>query len=154
MEIIKATANDSNHLTDLTFRSKAYWGYNAEQMEEWRDELTVSKEFIADHHVYKLEEGRSMLGFYGYFYESSSTIKLEFLFVDPDYIGKGYGKLLFNDFLQRIEGSQASRIILDADPNAAKFYSKIGFVTIGKLPTSIKDRYLPIMELKLKEIQL
>jgi len=60
-------------------------------------------------------------------------IKLNYLFVEPDFIGKGYGKILLDDFMDRIKDSEYKRVILDADPNAEQFYSKYGFKVIGKL---------------------
>ena len=36
---------------------------------------------------------------------------------------------------------------LDADPNAESFYARFGFTQVGQLQSSIKDRFLPIMEL-------
>ena len=56
------------------------------------------------------------------------------------------------DFLKRIENSEFKRVIIDADPHAEKFYSGLGFRVIGKLKSSIKDRYLPIMELEIKPV--
>ena len=65
----------------------------------------------------------------------------------PEYIGKGFGNYLMLDFLNRIkENRDVKKILLDADPNAEKFYQKFGFTTIGQLETSIKNRFLPIME--------
>ncbi len=43
------------------------------------------------------------------------------------------------------------KITLDAEPNAENFYRIFGFETIGQLESSIKDRYLPIMELQVKK---
>lgn len=93
--------------------------------------------------------GNVLLGFYAFGFENSTDIKLNYLFVEPLYIGKGYGRVLLEDFMRRIKDSEYDRVILDADPNAEKFYSKYGFKVVGKLQSSIKDRYLPIMEYKL-----
>jgi predicted GNAT family N-acyltransferase len=41
----------------------------------------------------------------------------------------------------------AKKVILEAEPNAEGFYAKFGFVKIGEIETSIKNRYLPVMEL-------
>lgn len=76
-------------------------------------------------------------------------MKLNFLFIEPKYIGKGYGKILMLDLISRIKSNKFESITLDADPNAGRFYKNFGFNVIGKLETSIKDRYLPIMELEI-----
>ena len=150
MKIKRAESKDSNQLTNLTLRSKNHWGYGTELMQQWKEELTVSSEFIDNNHVYSLEIEGNIAGFYGYYLKDPLTIKLEFLFIDPPFVGKGYGKILMDDFLDRVADTGAKRITLDADPNAENFYLRYGFRAIGKLPTSIKDRYLPVMELILK----
>ena len=54
-----------------------------------------------------------------------------------------------NDFLNRIKNTETKNIIVDSEPNVEKFYEYFGFSKVGKIETAIKDRYLPIMELKL-----
>ncbi len=149
IEITKANANDYRVLTDITKKSKAYWEYSDEQMREWSDLLTITEEYIQNNEVYKLVINQSIVAYYSYFEIEKNSVRLDNLFVSPENIGKGYGKLLMNDFILKIKKSEAQRIILDADPNAQKFYESFGFVKIGEIETSIKDRFLPIMELKL-----
>ncbi|MCU7616157.1 GNAT family N-acetyltransferase [Chryseobacterium sp. PBS4-4] len=148
-EIIKANSDDDKILTEITKRSKAYWGYSDEQMDEWSDLLTITSEYIQNNEVYKLIVNQSVVAYYCYFEIENNSVRLDNLFVSPENIGKGYGKLLMNDFILKIKQSQRSRIILDADPNAQKFYESFGFVKSGQIETSIKDRFLPIMELKI-----
>jgi predicted N-acetyltransferase YhbS len=73
------------------------------------------------------------------------------MFVLPDFIGKGFGQVLMNDFLTRLRNTGFKKIILDSEPNAEKFYAKFGFITTGQMESSIKDRYLPRMELAINE---
>ena len=148
-EIIKANTHDYRVLTDITKKSKAYWGYSDEQMRKWSDLLTITEEYIQNNEVYKLVINQSIVAYYSYFEIEKNSVRLDNLFVSPENIGKGYGKLLMNDFILKIKKSEAQRILLDADPNAQKFYESFGFVKIGEIETSIKDRFLPIMELKL-----
>ena len=150
MNIEKTTRKDAKDLTELTIRSKSHWNYGEKQIEEWRDELTITEKYIDENQVYKLVIENSLIGFYAYQPENKTDIKLNYLFVEPKFIGKGYGKSLMMDFLSRIENSEFERVVLDADPNAEKFYSGLGFRVIGKLKSSIKDRFLPIMELEIK----
>lgn len=152
MKIEKTICTDAKDLTNLTIRSKSYWNYGEKQIEAWREELTITEKDIRNNQIYKLVNDSSLIGFYGYELENEADIKLNYLFVDPNYIGKGFGKILIEDFLQRIKITKVNRVILDADPNAEKFYEKLGFRVIGKLKSSVKDRYLPIMELKLNPV--
>jgi len=91
----------------------------------------------------------SIVGYYAYFYTNISIVKLDNLFVHPDYIGKGYGKILFLDFMERVSKEKATKVTLDSEPNAEEFYRKFGFEAVGQLATSIPGRYMPIMEKQL-----
>lgn len=92
MHIEKANSNDHEVLTDITKKSKAYWGYSAEQIEAWSKLLTITEEYIETKSVYKLVIENKVAGYYAFFYEDDQTIKLDNLFILPEYIGKGFGK--------------------------------------------------------------
>jgi GNAT superfamily N-acetyltransferase len=145
----KANIEDAEDLSVLCFASKAYWGYSQEQMNSWRDELTISAEYILKNQVYKLRIDNQLIAFYSYYSLPEKSVFMDNLFIDPTFIGKGYGRIMMDDFLIRIMDSGNIRVLLHADPNAELFYLKFGFKSIGKEVTSIENRYLPVMELKL-----
>lgn len=147
MNILKAETEDSELLTTITKRSKAYWGFSEEILKEWEHLLSISKDYIEKNMVYKLVENENVIGYYSYFSIDEKTIKLDNLFILPEFIGKGFGKTLMNDFLEKANRLGIKKITLDAEPNAENFYKTFGFETVGQLESSIKDRYLPIMEL-------
>ena len=150
MKINKAKSIDAYEITELTLRSKNYWNYGKEQIEAWREELTITPEYINKNQVFKIINENSLLGFYAYQPIDSKKVKLNYLFIEPKFIGQGLGKILMNDFLKRIEQNGFEKVTLDADPNAESFYQSFGFKVTGQLKSSIKDRFLPIMELNLK----
>ena len=153
MKIEKSIRTDSKKLTELTIRSKSHWDYSMQQIEKWRDDLTVSEDYIIEKEVYKLIDSKDkIIGYYSFFKIDEVNVKLENLFVEPKFIGYGYGKMLMNDFIERIRKTRTEKIILDSDPNAENFYAKNGFKVVGKLKTSIEGRFLPIMELKIKPV--
>jgi N-acetylglutamate synthase-like GNAT family acetyltransferase len=150
MKIIKAKNTDSKGLTELTLKSKAYWGYSLKQIDEWRDDLTINAKYIETNEVYSLIESNILIGYYSFFSLNKREVVLDNIFVDPKYIGKGYGKILMNHFLQKAKGLGFEKVSLHSEPNAEFFYTKIGFKVIGQLETSIENRFLPIMELEIK----
>jgi GNAT superfamily N-acetyltransferase len=152
MEIIKANPTEHEVLTEITKKSKAHWGYSEEQLNVWSDLLTITSEYIRQNEVYKLVINQSIVAYYSYFEIEENGVRLDNLFVSPENIGKGYGKLLMNDFILKVKQSEKTRIILDADPNAQTFYESLGFIKTGQIETSIKERFLPIMELQLDTI--
>lgn len=151
MDIIKAEPNDNELLTTITKMSKAYWGFSDEILQEWEHLLTIAKDYIEKNKVYKLIQNDQIIGYYSYFSTDENTIKLDNIFILPEFIGKGFGKILMNDFLKNIKQLDINKVTLDAEPNAEKFYKTFGFETIGQLESSIKDRYLPIMELQIEK---
>lgn len=149
MIIERAQLQDSGALSELCFNSKSHWGYSQEQMNSWRDELTISAEYIAKNHVYKLRIEDQLIAFYSYYSLPEKSVFMDNLFVDSTFIGKGYGRVLMDDFLIRIMDEGKIRVILHADPHAESFYLKRGFNAIGKEETNVNGRFLSIMELKL-----
>jgi ribosomal protein S18 acetylase RimI-like enzyme len=149
MIIVNANPEDNHTLTEITKKSKAYWGYSDEQMEKWSDILTITQSYIETNSVYKLSMENEIVGYYSYYVSDKNIVKLDNLFVLPAYIGKGFGKFLMDDFMTRIKSEKFQKIVLDSEPNSQKFYEKFGFIKVGQIETTIKDRFLPIMELQL-----
>ncbi|UZO80790.1 GNAT family N-acetyltransferase [Aquimarina sp. ERC-38] len=149
MQIRKALPQEAPLLSEIAFTSKAYWGYSIQQLEAWREELTINSEYIQENGVYVVEDQKIICGFYAYKIISDACIDLDFVFIIPSEIGKGYGSKLMQHFLALINNSPAKKIVVDSDPNAELFYKHFGFKTISKKPTLIKNRFLPVMELNL-----
>ena len=57
---------------------------------------------------------------------------------------------MMNHFIQQVKDKGYERIHLESEPNVEKFYQNLGFKVIDWLESSIKNRFLPIMELELK----
>jgi GNAT superfamily N-acetyltransferase len=150
MKIEKAQNVDAIDLTELTIHSKSYWGYSLEQIAQWKDDLTISVEYINQAEVYKLIKENQLVGYYSYLELDNKKVKLDNIFLEPDFIGKGYGKVMMNHFIQHVKDKGYERIELESEPNAEKFYQNLGFKVIGWLESSIKNRFLPIMELEIK----
>ena len=136
-------------MTAITKKSKAYWGFSEDILKEWEHVLTVTKDYIEKSEVYKLVQNEQILGYYSYFLDDEKTIRLDNIFILPEFIGKGFGTILMNDFLEKARQASIEKITLDAEPKAEDFYKIFGFETVGQLESSIKDRYLPIMELQI-----
>ena len=154
MTIEKAINTDHQILTQITRKSKAFWGYSDEQIEIWSEFLTVTSIYIDTNPVYKLAVENQIVCYYSFLNQDEKTAKLDNLFVLPEFIGKGFGRKLMEHFLFSLSKTNINKIILHSEPNAEQFYAKLGFIKTGQIETSIKDRYMPIMELELKPIEL
>lgn len=149
MTIQPAHTDDHETLTTITKKSKAFWGYSEDLLLVWDETLTITQDYINKHPVYTFAVEDKIVGYYSYILEDEHSIKLDNLFLLPQYIGKGLGRYLITDFLNRIQNHTHKRVYLESEPYAEGFYKKHGFTTTGKIETFVKDRFMPVMELGL-----
>ena len=51
-----ATADDAPRLTELARQAKSHWGYPPDWIDLWRDELTITLAYIAEHPTFVAAE--------------------------------------------------------------------------------------------------
>ena len=74
--------------------------------------------------------------------------KIEMLFIDPEYIGKGLGKKLL---LHGIVDLQATKVdVNEQNENAVKFYEHFGFKTISRSELDGQGNPYPVLHMELK----
>ncbi|MGI9203232.1 MAG: GNAT family N-acetyltransferase [Woeseiaceae bacterium] len=152
LKIRAARNHEAKRLSELAFRSKRYWGYDAEFMERCRDDLTYTSAKIDspdfDFKVY--EENVQVIAFYALHYLQPGVAELEALFVDPPRIGCGIGRHLAEHAKMTASERAVKKIIIQSDPNAQAFYLSLGGRFIGNRESvSIPGRYLPLFEFSL-----
>ncbi len=141
----RAAAGDADALSDLSFRSKASNGYDADFMEACRDELAVTSATLADGEVWVSETNGKPVGFFDIRLEKD-VLEVYSLYVDPDVKRSGFGRILWAALEERAVAMMAKAIELDADPAAVEFYTAMGCSVIGEAPSgSIPGRMLPRM---------
>ncbi|WGH74078.1 GNAT family N-acetyltransferase [Tenacibaculum tangerinum] len=149
--IAKAQLQDAEKLTEIALKAKAYWGYTKEQMEVWRDDLTVTTKMFDECNIYKFQIQNTIVGFYVLYRANIRTSFLDFLFVSPDFIKQGIGSKLLNHAKDYCLSGSCAVLNVLADPNAESFYLKHGFKVIAKRKSGIEGRFLPEMELYFPE---
>ena len=149
--ITKALPVDAQVLTQIALKSKAFWGYSEEQIESWREELTITSELFKDWRGSKFVIEDEIAGFYLLNRVNSRTCFLEFLFVHPKHIGKNIGKQLIEHAIHSCRNNSCEILNVLSDPFAESFYMKYGFKTISRKESSIRGRFLPEMELEFTE---
>jgi GNAT superfamily N-acetyltransferase len=143
--ISRATPEQAQELTRIAFAAKRYWGYPEIWIESWRGALTIPPEFIRDNEVYVLREHSQTIGFHGLVVNNSQMI-LEHLWLLPNYIGKGFGRALFQHAVTRARTLGSATMQAEADPNAAGFYERMGGRRIGANICEVQgyQRELPV----------
>jgi len=123
--IRRARPDEAEFLNGLTGRSALYWGYEPEFLDWEPEALLVTESMIRDSPVYVAEEGERVVGYYALL-NKPPHLYLDKLFVEPDRIGTGCGKLLWLHAIDTAREMEVSEVMLDADPNAAAFYRAMG----------------------------
>jgi len=148
--IRSAVPRESRILSNLAFRSKAFWGYSLEFMESCRDELTIERDQIAAHDAFHVvcEIDGKIVGFYVLRQISPTAFDLHALFIDPGDIGNGHGRHLMTHALQNVSKHGGLTLQIQSDPNAMQFYEAAGAYQIGLLESgSIPGRQLPLLQI-------
>ena len=105
-------------------------------MEIWKPQLTFTAQYFEANESWVAVRNGTRVAFETLL-EKDGSAWLENLWVSPAWIGKGVGKSLF--------------LQLEADPNAAGFYEKMGIHRIGERHSEVEGqrRSLPMMEIQL-----
>jgi GNAT superfamily N-acetyltransferase len=142
----EARSGDIEVLSELAFRSKAYWGYDRAFMEACRGELTVRRPDLDRLRFTVAEESGRILGFYGLGLDEAPQAELWWLFVDPDAIGTGVGRMLWRHALEVARALGMVSLMVEADPNSVGFYQAMGAVRSAMTPSgSIPGRFIPVL---------
>ncbi|MFE8009401.1 GNAT family N-acetyltransferase [Streptomyces sp. NPDC057418] len=150
ISIRPAQPEEARFLSDLALRSKAHWGYDAEFLASCRGELTLSREELAGRRTAVAERDGSVVGFTTLEGEPPQGV-LGMMFVDPDAIGEGIGRLLFTHAVETAQALGFTQFTIDADPNAEPFYEAMGGVLASRVPSgSIPGRTLAQYLLKIR----
>ncbi|MBI5319361.1 GNAT family N-acetyltransferase [Bradyrhizobium sp.] len=136
-------------LSELCMRSKAVWGYDAAFMEACRGELSLHPRDLASSRIAIAARGGNVLGV-AQVRMAGDEADLVKLFVEPAAMRSGVGQALFAWAVDAARASGAARMTIEADPDAAPFYRRLGARDAGLVPSgSIAGRMLPKLVLAL-----
>ncbi|WP_243521606.1 GNAT family N-acetyltransferase [Bacillus pseudomycoides] len=145
MIVREALLNEANELSELALNSKATWDYSEEFIRACKEDLTITEEYIINNYVYVLENEGVKIGFFSFLRKEGDA--LDFLYLHPDYKGKGYGKLLWQRVVEKAVELGMKSFTIDSDPNAKGYYIKMGAKLIGETPSTVfKNRTLPLLQ--------
>ena len=153
--ICRALPAEAGFLSKLAFRSKAHWGYSDQFMQTCLGELTIDEPYIEENPVFTIEVEKSVIGFYALEHVSATEAELGYMFIEPAFIGRGYGRKLMDHARQQAYKSGFTKIIVQADPHAEQFYRTAGGILVGTRPSaSIPDRDLPVYKIDLDRTEI
>lgn len=140
--IREARPREAGQLSALALRSKAYWGYPPELLALWRDELRFTPEYIESHDVFVACRAGEIVGVVAVVLDDL-TADIGHLWVDPDRVGNGVGRRLFDRAIAAAKGAGARVVVIESDPNAEPFYLRMGAKRDGSVPSTPAGRELP-----------
>lgn len=131
--------------TELCPRSKAHWGYDQSFMEACFQELMLTSDDLENDQVVVAISNDVMVGVVQVSVVERGCF-LEKLFVDPDRMGEGIGRAMYDWSIETTRKLGASELVIEADPNAEPFYLRMGGIRAGFANSgSIPGRQLPLL---------
>ncbi len=155
-----ASSSDAEILTEISFESKRFWGYPDDYFNIWKDELTITPQYIEKNKVFIAEDNYDIAGF-----ASVANLKqdlcfknfvvkegswLDHIFIRPKHIKKGIGTKLMESVFEYCRNNNIKKLSVFSDPYAKGFYQKHGARYIGESPSSIDGRTVPIFEMDIE----
>jgi GNAT superfamily N-acetyltransferase len=99
------------------------------------DAIHLPAEQIAGGLVRVAEQNGVVVGFAVLLERLSDACDLDGLFVEPDWMRRGVGRLLVEDAKRIACDREARRIDVVANPQAVAFYEAVGFTPVGETQT-------------------
>jgi GNAT superfamily N-acetyltransferase len=139
-----ARPDEGERLREIATASKAHWGYDLNFVRRWAARGDFSANGLREKEV-NVAEADGRLVAWAALIPRGDLIWLDDLWVEPEWIGKGVGSVLFRWALERGRALGGKRLEWQAEPNSVGFYEKLGgrYLRDGE-PTSW-GRVLPVM---------
>lgn len=149
-----AVPADATAASALARRAKASQGYPPEWIEQWRDDLTMSRQYLQDHASFVAVSGNEIVGVC-VLEARGDDASLEQLWVAPEYQQGGIGRALVERALEAARRAGVRHVEVESDPFAEAFYVRLGARRIGERPAPMPtapERSLPVLEFMLEPL--
>jgi GNAT superfamily N-acetyltransferase len=148
--IVRAgTEQDFDRLREIAVDAKAHWGYDRARVEEWGSAGDFEPESLRAREVYVAEADGEPVG-WAALIPRGELGWLEDLWVDPPWIGRGVGRLLFEHVAGRARELGARRLEWEAEPNATGFYERMGGRYLRESEVTEWGRVLDVLGVELE----
>lgn len=148
MEIRQAEPTDVERLDEITVAAKAHWGHDRSWVENWVAAGQFAGVAVARDEGRLVELDGEVAG-WSALQLRGEVAWLEDLWVDPQFMGRGVGSVLFCDAVARAAAAGAERLEWEADLDAVGFYERMGGHRIRDSAVTELGRVLPVMALVL-----
>jgi GNAT superfamily N-acetyltransferase len=146
--IRSARADEGPRLKEIAIAAKGFWGYEPDQVRSWADQGDFTPERLQELILFVAESDGHAIG-WASLIPKDEVGWLEDLWIDPDWIGKGVGSLLFRRAADHAKTMGARRLEWEAEPNAIGFYEKMGGTYVRQSEQTEWGRTLSVMGVEL-----
>jgi GNAT superfamily N-acetyltransferase len=140
--------HEGERLRDIATAAKSYWGYDRERVMQWAAMGDFSPQALREKEVYVAETHDQVVG-WASLISRDDVCWLDDLWIDPAWISKRVGSLLFCHVVKRAKQNGARRMEWEAEPNALGFYEKMGGRYLRYSEPNIWGRVIPVMGIEL-----
>jgi GNAT superfamily N-acetyltransferase len=140
--------DDFARLREIAGDAKAHWGYDRARVDEWVEAGGFESESLRERLVYVAEAEGEPVG-WAALIPRGPVGWLEDLWIEPEWIGRGAGRLLFEHVAERARELGAERLEWEAEPNARGFYERMGAAYLRDSEVSEWGRVLDILAIDL-----
>ncbi len=140
---------DSGRLREIAVDAKAHWGYDRTLVEEWAEGGDFEPESLGKRLVYVAEADGEPVG-WASLISRGEVGWLEDLWIEPSWIGRGVGRMLFEHVKSCARELGAARLEWEAEPNARGFYERMGGSYIRDSEVTEWGRVLEVLGVDLR----
>src|SRR2546428_14111767 len=137
LRIRRAKPGEAATLTRIAHAAKRHWGYSEDWIKHWRDDLTITPEFIISNETFVATTGEEIVGCCAIVLNDSGA-ELEHMWIKPERMGAGVSRTLSLDAADHAPKLNVSALELSAHPNAEGFYQRICPTRIGAVRSEIE----------------
>jgi GNAT superfamily N-acetyltransferase len=146
----ESSINDVDELNSIAFLSESYWGHGKDLMEIFKKEYSLTQEYLRNNKVFNMILDGNIIGFFA-FNMSQEIPELEYFYLKPEYIGKGYGRKLWKEAIEFCKNNKIKVFVFVAGAEVKNYYLKMGAEVIKTLPSKLDaKRKIYAFEMKIK----
>jgi GNAT superfamily N-acetyltransferase len=148
IRVREGRAEEFERLREIAIAAKAHWGCELARIQEWAETGDLEPESLGKRLVYVAESRGEQIG-WAALIPGGAVGWLEDLWIEPQWIGRGVGRLLFEHVATRARQLGARRLEWEAEPNARGFYERMGGTYVRDSEVTEWDRVLEVFGLTL-----
>jgi GNAT superfamily N-acetyltransferase len=148
LQIRPARPDEGERLREIAEAAKGHWGYDPDVVRRWAADGDFSAAGLRAKEFFVAEAEGHVVA-WGALIPRGDVVWLDDMWVEPEWIGKGVGSILFRHAVERASDLGAATMEWEAEPNAVGFYERVGGRHVRDSEPSEWGRVLPVMAIEI-----